>query len=232
MIATNSNKPVPSPDALRAIRVFLVDDHQVLLEGLARLINDNPTMKVIGTARDGRTAIKQIQLHRPDVVLLDISMPNLNGLEAARQICDVSPNTKIVILSMHENEEFLKRSLRAGAVGYLLKDATAEELFTAIKETHEGNSYLSPCLSRTLIAEYIGTAEGTPRHSEKQALTPREREVLQLLAEGHSNQSISDSLHLSAKTVATHRKKIMKKLQLHSIPDLVRYAIRNGITSS
>jgi DNA-binding NarL/FixJ family response regulator len=212
------------------IRIFLVDDHRIFLEGLVRLLQDHSSMKIIGTARDGREALRQIQILQPDVVLMDIAMPNLNGVEATRLITKASPKTKILILSMHENEEFLRRVLEAGAIGYLLKDSTADELFLAIEEVHRGNSYLSPPLSRKLIADYIGTKGA--RRSREPALTGREQEVLQLLAEGHSNQATAKYLNLSPKTVETHRKNIMKKLKLHRITDLVRYAIRRGIIES
>ncbi len=214
---------------MNPIKVFLVDDHRIFLEGLVRLIQDHPSMKIIGTARDGRETLKQIQALQPDVVLMDISMPNLNGLEATRLIKQASPKTKILILSMHENDEFLKRALKAGAVGYLLKDSSADELFQAIEEVDRGNTYLSPSLSRKLIDDYLGTLKRGPVKISDHALTGREREILQLLAEGHSNPEIAKCLHLSAQTIATHRKKIMKKLHLHRITDLVRYAIRNGI---
>jgi len=147
-------------------------------------------------------------------------------------VTEVSPNTKILILSMHENEEFLRRALKAGATGYLLKDATADELFSAIEQVHQGHSYLSPSVSKKLITEYLGTAETNPGEIHEQPLSGREREVLQLLTEGNSNQAIADCLHLSPATIATHRKNIMKKLQIHRITDLVRYAIRNGIIQS
>jgi DNA-binding NarL/FixJ family response regulator len=225
----NQTRPGPNPDA---IKVFLVDDHQVLLEGLVRLIQNHPSMKIVGTARDGRAALSQIPALRPDVVLMDISMPNLNGVEATRLISQSSPKTKVLILSMHDNEEFLRRVLKAGASGYLLKDATADELFLAIEEAHHGNSYLSPSLSRKLIKEFLGTPDSKPADMLEPPLSGREREVLQLLSEGHSNRAIATSLHLSPTTVATHRKKIMKKLNLHRITDLVRYAIRNGIIQS
>lgn len=215
-----------------SIKVFLVDDHQVLLEGLVRLIQNHPSMEIVGTARDGRAALIQIPALRPDVVLMDISMPNLNGVEATRLLSRSSPKTKILILSMHDNEEFLRRVLKAGASGYLLKDATADELFLAIEEAHQGNSYLSPSLSRKLIQDFLEPAERKQTEPLGQPLTGREREVLQLLSEGHSNQAISKSLHISPTTVATHRKKIMKKLNLHRVTDLVRYAIRNGIIQS
>jgi DNA-binding NarL/FixJ family response regulator len=226
---TESARPEQVKDS---IKVFLVDDHQVLLEGMVKLIQNHPSMDIVGTARDGREAVKQIQVLHPDVVLMDISMPKINGLESTRLISEVSPKTKILILSMHENEEFLRRALKAGASGYLLKDATADELFLAVEEVHQGNSYLSPSVSRKLITEYLGTAEKKPGEINEHPLTGREREVLQLLAEGHSNQAISVRLHLSPATIATHRKNIMKKLQIHRISDLVRYAIRNGIIQS
>jgi two-component system, NarL family, response regulator NreC len=228
-LTENPARPGQTKDS---IKVFLVDDHQVLLEGMAKLIQNHPAMDIVGTARDGREALKKIQVLRPDVVLMDISMPNLNGVEATRLISEVSPKTKVVILSMHENEEFLRRALKAGASGYLLKDSTANELFLAIEEAHQGNSYISPSLSRKLINEYLATTERNPAETLDRPLTGREREVLQLLSEGHSNQAIASSLHLSPTTVATHRKNIMKKLHLHRITELVRYAIRNGIIQS
>jgi len=214
------------------IRVFLVDDHRIFLEGLGRLIQDHPFMKIIGTAGNGRAALKEIRSLQPDVVLMDISMPHLNGLEATRIITGASPKTKVLILSMHESEAFLRRVLEAGAIGYLLKDSTADELFLAIEEVHKGNSYLSPSLARKLINDYIESRKTGRGKDTEPLLTGKEREVLQLLAEGNSNQAIANSLDLSPKTVETHRKKIMKKLNLRNITDLVRYAIRMGIIKS
>ena len=214
------------------IRVFLVDDHRIFLEGLVRLIQDHPFMKIIGTAGNGRAALREIRSLQPDVVLMDISMPHLNGLEATRIITGASPKTKVLILSMHESEAFLRRVLEAGAIGYLLKDSTADELFLAIEEVHKGNSYLSPSLARKLINDYIESRKQTRGKDTEPLLTGKEREVLQLLAEGNSNQAIANSLDLSPKTVETHRKKIMKKLNLRNITDLVRYAIRMGIIES
>ena len=214
------------------IRVFLVDDHRIFLEGLVRLIQDHPFMKIIGTAGNGRAALREIRSLQPDVVLMDISMPHLNGLEATRIITGASPKTKVLILSMHESEAFLRRVLEAGAIGYLLKDSTADELFLAIEEVHKGNSYLSPSLARKLINDYIESRKRGQGKDSEPFLTGKEREVLQLLAEGNSNQAIANSLDLSPKTVETHRKKIMKKLNLRNITDLVRYAIRMGIIES
>jgi len=214
------------------IRVFLVDDHRIFLEGLGRLIQDHPFMKIIGTAGNGRAALKEIRSLQPDVVLMDISMPHLNGLEATRIITGASPKTKVLILSMHESEAFLRRVLEAGAIGYLLKDSTADELFLAIEEVHKGNSYLSPPLARILINDYIESRKRGRGKDTEPLLTGKEREVFQLLAEGNSNRAVANLLDLSPKTVETHRKKIMKKLNLRNITDLVRYAIRMGIIES
>ena len=214
------------------IRVFLVDDHRIFLEGLVRLIQDHPFMKIIGTAGNGRAALREIRSLQPDVVLMDISMPHLNGLEATRIITGASPKTKVLILSMHESKEFLQRALDAGAIGYLLKDSNADELFRAIEEAHQGNPYLSPCLSRKLMYDYLEIRKRGRGRDMEPPLTGREREILQLLAEGHSNQAIAGVLNLSLQTVQTHRKQIMKKLDLHCISDLVRYAIQKGITNS
>lgn len=215
-----------------SIRIFLVDDHRLVLEGLARLINDHPSMEIVGTAVNGRQAIQQIRALQPDVVLMDISMPQLNGFEATRLITESSPKTKVLILSMHESKEFLQRALDAGAIGYLLKDSNADELFRAIEEAHQGNLYLSPCLSRKLMYDYLEIRKRGRGRDMEPPLTGREREILQLLAEGHSNQAIAGVLNLSRQTVQTHRKQIMKKLDLHCISDLVRYAIQKGISNS
>jgi DNA-binding NarL/FixJ family response regulator len=199
---------------------------------MARLIQDHSFLKIVGTASDGREAVKQIEALQPDVVLMDITMPNLNGIEAARILSRVSPKTKVIILSMHENEEFLKNVLKAGAKGYLLKESTGNELILAIRAAHQGNVYLSPPLAARLLPDYLGKPNGKPGESSGPALSGREREILQLLAEGHSNKAIAKSLNLGLQTIETHRKNIMKKLNLHRIADLVRYAVRTGIIKS
>ena len=214
---------------MKPIRVFLVDDHIIFLEGLARLLSDEPMIRIVGTAIDGRKAVDEIGDLKPDVVLMDISMPNLNGIEASRLIKTASPNTKVLILSMHESEPYLRRVLEAGAVGYLLKEATADEVIMAIKKTHRGGSYLSPSMSRKLIHDYLETRKRVQGEEIEPVLTGREREILQLLAEGNSQQAIARSLSLSPLTVRTHRRHIMKKLKFRHITDLVRYAIRMGI---
>lgn len=215
------------------IRVFLVDDHQLFLDGLVRLLQDQPTFKPIGTASNGRAALPQIRALRPDVVLMDISMPDLNGIEATRRVAQLSPTTKVVLLSMYDSEEFLHRALAAGAKGYLLKDATAQELFLAIREAHRGNVYLSPSISRKLIPSFLQEAatSGSGQPIEG-GLSAREREVLQLVAEGKSTKAIAACLQISAPTVDTHRKNMMRKLDLHRIADLVCHAIRTGLIES
>ena len=214
---------------MKFIRVFLVDDHRIFLEGLVRLLNDQSTIRIVGTAVDGRKAVQEIGALKPDVVIMDITMPNLNGVEATRLIKAASPNTKVVILSMHDCEAYLRRVLEAGAVGYLLKDATAKELIMAIQKTHRGGSYLNPPMSRKLIDEFLEVKKRDQGQDLVPALTGRERQILQLLAEGNSNQAIARSLNLSPATIRTHRKQITKKLMFRHITDLVRYAIRMRI---
>lgn len=209
------------------IKVFIADDHILFLQGMVRLIKDQSLMEVVGTAVDGREAIEKIGALQPDVALIDVSMPHMNGIEASRLTKKLSPKTKILILSMHDNGEFLRSSLEAGASGYLLKDSTADQLFTAIKEVYRGNTYLDPSLSCILIKDYL-EAKKRSLPSEP-VLTDRERAILQLLAEGYSNRAIADLLKISLKTVETHRKNIMKKLGLHRLSDLVRYAIKKRI---
>jgi len=218
---------------MNTIRVFLVDDHHLFLDGLVRLLQDQPTLKPVGTASNGREALTQIGTLRPDVVLMDISMPDLNGIEATRRVAQMSPTTKVVLLSMYDSEEFLHRALEAGAKGYLLKDATAHELFLAIREVHRGQIYLSPGISRRLIPKYL--RKPTTRSASQPVqvgLSAREREVLQLVAEGHASKAIAARLHVSPSTVDTHRKNMMRKLDLHRVADLVCYAIRTGLVES
>jgi RNA polymerase sigma factor (sigma-70 family) len=212
------------------VKVFLIDDHRIFLEGLEKLLSDDPAMVIVGTSSDAREGIKKIQQLQPDVVLMDISMPGLNGLEGTRMISRICPKTKILILSMHENELFLRRALEAGADGYILKDSRVDELVHAIQETYEGNCYLSPSISRKLVDEYLETKRREEIKNQIPVLTGREREILQLLAEGHTSQDIAKVLSISQKTVQTHRKQIMRKLNVHRISDLVKYAVQEGLT--
>jgi len=212
------------------VKVFLIDDHRIFLEGLEKLISDDPSMVIVGTSSDAREGVKKIQQLQPDIVLMDISMPGLNGLEGTRMISRVCPRTRILILSMHENELFLRRALEAGADGYILKDSRVDELVHAIQETYKGNCYLSPSISRKLVDEYLETKRREEIKNQIPVLTGREREILQLLAEGHTSQAIGKVLGISQKTVQTHRKKMMKKLNVHRISDLVKYAVEEGLT--
>jgi len=213
------------------IRVLLAEDHTIVRQGLRSLLEGEPDIEVIGEASDGREALQKVQQLRPDIVLMDIAMPLLNGLEATRQIRQQFPDVKVLILSMHANEEYVLETLRAGASGYLLKESALADLVAAIRATRRGEFFLSPAISRTVIEAYLRQAEATEIDNFER-LTNREREVLQLIAEGYSMREIAELLHISEKTARAHRSNIMRKLDLHSTADLVRYAIRKGITRS
>lgn len=216
--------------AMGKIRVLLADDHTILRQGLRKILEADPSFEVVGEAGDGREAVKKAEALKPDVVVMDISMPILNGIEATRQIAKSLPKTKILILTVHENDQLATEILNAGATGYLLKDAASEELIAAIRAVYRGDSYLSPSIAKRVIAQYLDFARGKVPPEEKFSdLTAREREILQLIAEGYSNKEIAQMLYISEKTVKTHRENIMRKLDLHSVAELVRYAIRRGI---
>ena len=211
------------------VRVLLAEDHTIVRKGLRSLLDSEAGIEVIGEAEDGREAIEKVgQLH-PDVVLMDITMPGLNGLEATRQIKKRFPEVKVVILTMHATEEYVFQILRAGASGYVVKQAAPTELLSAIHAACRGESFLSPAISRTVIEEYIRQAEAMAGEDSYDQLTPREREVLQLIAEGHSNREVAELLHISVKTVETHRAHLMNKLDIHSTAELTQYAIRKGV---
>jgi two-component system, NarL family, response regulator NreC len=215
----------------REIRILIADDHTIVREGLRRLISDEPGIDVIGEATDGRDAVAKCMDLMPDLVLMDLSMPGLHGLEATRQVTKRLPKTKILILSMHKNEAYVLQALQAGASGYVLKDSASEEVVGAIRSVSRGDSYLSPAISRVVIEDYLRlSAPGqVGAKSLYDTLTVREREIFQLLAEGLKNQEIADRLHVSVKTVETHRAHIMEKLNLNNIAELVKYSIEIGI---
>lgn len=214
-------------------RVLLAEDHTIVRKGLRSLLDKETGIKVVGEAEDGRKAIVKAEELHPDVVVMDIAMPGLNGLEATRQIKKRFPDMKIIILTMHANEEYILQSLKAGASGYLVKKAAPAELISAINAVHKGDSFLSPSISRTVIDEYIRRSKEISEGEEGfEQLTVREREVLQLIAEGHKTREIAELLYISIKTVETHRSHIMNKLDIHSTAELTRYAIRKGIISS
>ncbi len=214
-------------------RVLLAEDHTIVRKGLRSLLDKETGIKVVEEAEDGREAILKAEELHPDVVVMDIAMPWLNGLEATRQIKKRFPDIKIIILTMHANEEYILQSLKAGASGYLVKKAAPVELISAINAVHKGNSFLSPSISRTVIDEYIRRSKEISEGEEGfEQLTVREREVLQLIAEGRKTREIAELLYISIKTVETHRAHIMNKLDIQSTAELTRYAIRKGIISS
>jgi DNA-binding NarL/FixJ family response regulator len=213
---------------MERIRVLLADDHAILRDGIRALLTDHPDIVVIGEAEDGHWAVHLAHELHPDVVLMDIGMPRLNGLEATRQIKHDCPEVAVLILTMHDNEEYLRQVLAAGASGYVLKRAAASELVAAIRAVHRGEAALSPAVARLLIEDYLKSEDGRIAATPSD-LTPREREVLQLIAEGHTSKQIAELLCLSVKTVQAHRTSLMQKLDLHDRGDLIKYAIQKRI---
>lgn len=217
------------------IRVVLADDHALVRAGIRALLENIEGVSVVAEAGDGRAALEAVAEHQPDVVLMDIAMAGLNGLEAAARITREHPATRVVILSMHASEEYVLRALQAGAIGYLLKDADTAELELAVRAAARGEAYLSPAVSRHLIADYVRRVGqdlqlAEPLSHGLNLLTPRQREVLQLIAEGRTTREIARLLNISVKTVETHRAQLMERLDIHDVAGLVRYAIRAGLT--
>ena len=216
---------------MKPIRILLADDHTVMRRGLRLLLESQPGFSVVAEASDGRQAIEQADATHPDVAVLDIGMPNLNGIEAAQRISDSEARTAIVILSMHSDEGYVLRALKAGAKGYLLKDSAEGDLIDAIKAVAEGKAFFSPEISKVLAEDYVREIRRRGVEDSYELLTPREREILQLLAEGKSNKDIAGALNLSPYTVETHRRNLQDKLNLHSLPELILYALRKGVIS-
>jgi two-component system, NarL family, response regulator NreC len=211
-------------------RVLLADDHQIVRDGLRALIERRSDMEVVAEAKTGRSALQLARKHQPDVIVMDITMPDLNGIDASRQILEEAPQVRVVALSMHSDRHFVDGMLRAGVTGYLLKDCASEELIECILAVSSGKIYLSPAVTPLLVKELIRPTRGDVLAANAE-LSARERGVLQMIAEGRSTREIADSLCISVKTVETHRKKIMEKSNLHTVADLTKYAIRLGLTS-
>ncbi len=211
------------------IRILLADDHTVLRAGLKVLLERQPGFQVVAEARDGRETVDLAEKYNPDAILLDIAMPNLSGIEAARQISARQPGIGIIILSMHADESYLLRALKAGAKGYLLKDSDEADLVNAIRAVCGGKAFFSPAISKLMMEDYMRQLAQQGGEDSYELLTNREREVLQMVAEGKTNKDIAAALNVSTYTVESHRKAVLQKLNLHSLPELMLYAMRKGL---
>ena len=209
---------------MKRIRILLADDHAVVRQGFKMILSEQPDMEIVGEAGNGREAVELAESLKPDIVVMDVAMPELNGIEATRRLATSVPHARVVALSMHKDSVYVRETLRAGARGYLLKDSVAGDLVSAIRAVASGEGYISPAVSNAVLDDYR-------RHVTNpiDLLTSREREVLQMLAEGKTNKEIATVLNLSVYTVDAHRGRIMEKLNLHSITELVRFAVRNGL---
>jgi len=216
---------------LKAIQILLADDHTVMRRGLRLLLESQPEFSVVAEASDGRQAIEQAEATQPDVAVVDIAMPNLSGIEAAQRITQAVPHIGIVILSMHADEGYVLRALKAGVKGYVLKDSAEGDLIEAIKAVHQGKTFFSPEISKMLVEDYVREIRTRGMEDSYDLLTSREREILQLLAERKSNKEIAQALNLSLYTIETHRRNLQEKLNLHSFADLILYAVRKGVIS-
>jgi DNA-binding NarL/FixJ family response regulator len=216
---------------MRKIRVLVADDHNLIRAGLRLVISQESDFVVVGEAENGRQAMEKARELKPDVVVMDIGMPDLNGIEACRQILESLPDTQVVMLSMHSDEGYVLRALKAGARAYLLKDSAEADLARAIRAAASGKSFFSPAVAKLLLDDYMRKLERTGAEDSYELLTPREREILQLVAEGKSSKDVANLLKLSVYTVETHRANILQKLNLKSVAELILYAVRKGIIS-
>ena len=216
---------------MKQVRILLADDHNVMRRGLRMLLESQPGFSVVAEAADGLAAVEQALATQPDVVVMDIAMPRLAGIDAAERITEKLPSTAIVILSMHSDEGYVLRALKAGAKGYLLKDSAEGDLVEAIKNVSAGKAFFSPEVSRMLVEDYVREMKSRDAKDSYELLTAREREVLHVLAEGKSNKDIAALLNLSLYTVETHRRNIQEKLNLHGLAELILYAVRKGVIS-
>jgi len=212
-------------------RMVIAEDHTILREGLRSLLSSSPEFEIVGEAEDGREAIQSVEKYKPDLILTDLSMPRMNGMEAIREIKRVSPKTRIVVLTVHKTEEYILATFKAGAHGYLLKDSTHSELIMALKKVLSGKQYISPEISEKVIEGYLEGKKTLKAQTHWETLTPRERVILKLIAEGCKNKKIADDLCISIKTVEKHRSNLMEKLNLHNVQALTAYAIERGLVS-
>src|SRR5215470_12612678 len=225
---TATDAPMHPTGECTKVRVLIADDHTILRAGLKMMLNIQPDIEVIGEASDGKQAVAEAQRLSPDVILMDITMPECNGIEATRQVKRLLPETRVLVLTMHENEEYLFQVLRAGASGYILKEAADTDLILAIRAVFAGRFYLSPAAQAMMVGDYLQRVRMGEEHDSYSGLTEREREILKLIAEGYTNNQIAERLTISPKTVDTHRTHVMDKLNLHSRAELVKYAMRRG----
>jgi DNA-binding NarL/FixJ family response regulator len=223
--------PYYPEDFIMAITVLLADDHAIVRDGIKMLLEAQKDIRVVGTAADGQQALKMVEADPPDIVLMDISMPKLNGIEATSRMVKSRKNIRVIILSMHANSEYIVRALKAGARGYLLKDSAGQEVIKAIRHVYSGNRYFSERVSGEIIDDYLYERLDKVQLPSIDQLSHRERETLQLVVEGKSSVEIAEILFLSPKTVETYRSRIMDKLNIHDIPGLVKFAIQNGLTT-
>jgi DNA-binding NarL/FixJ family response regulator len=213
-----------------SIRVFLADDHTVVREGLRLILEREDDINVIGEAADGRQAVRQVQKLDPDVVVMDIAMPDLNGIEATNQIHENCPSAQVIILSMYSTSEHIFRSLQAGALGYLLKESAGQEVVKAVRAVHARRRYLCQQIAETVIDDYVRRRQASQEPSPLERLSSREREILQLVVEGKSSAEIGEILFLSPKTIETYRSRLMQRLGISDLPGLVKFAIQHGMT--
>ena len=217
---------------MQKITVLLADDHTVVRQGLRALLEAEEDMSVVGEAENGRQAVQMIKRLQPDVVVMDIAMPTLNGLEATRQVSRDNPKCKVLVLSSYSDDEYVQQLTDAGAAGYLVKQTAAQDLVAAIREANRGNAFFSPAISKRLLEQYRASIGQPPGQKKSPKLTPRELEVLQLIAEGYANKQIAGELFISIKTVEKHRQQLMNKLDIHDVAGLTRYAIAKGVIES
>ncbi len=211
------------------LRILLADDHTVVRQGLRKVLDDRPEWEVVAEAGDGREAVRQAEQHKPDIAILDVAMPLLNGIETTRQITRRVPGTRVLVLSMHADEAYVTQMLQAGAAGYLLKDSADVDLIQAVSEVAKGKSFFSPAIARVMLDDYVRQLADKGVTDRYESLSEREREIFQLIAEAKTNKEIASLLNVSPSTVETHRAHIMEKLDLHSAAEIVLYAVRRGV---